>query len=166
MMRDAAGADGHERRQKLVQSRDQLVPTGRDDSSAANRCARDDAEVEQDLPEQLFAREKRVQHERREQLHVQLFEHRSADCRLAGADVAAHNSYAFASFDRLQQQSDGFFVRRAWIEESGVRRQRERRLHEAIKLFVLQRSACLRSDGQVAANIADLPLELRVDRVS
>src|SRR6188472_237477 len=133
---DAARADGHERRQKLVQSRDQLVPTGRNDSPAANRFARDDAEVEQDLAEQLVAREKRVQYERREQLHVQLFEHRSADCRLAGADVAADDSYAFASLDRLQQQADGFFVRRALIEESGVWRQRERRLHEAIKPFV------------------------------
>src|SRR5262249_30268367 len=112
--------------------------SGVDDAPGANRLARHDAEVEQDLAQELLAGEKRVQYERCEQLHIELLEHRPAHRGLASTDIAAQDGHALASLDRLQQLPDGFFVRRTWVEESRVWRERERRLREAVELLVLQ----------------------------
>ena len=57
---------------------------------------------------------------------VELFEHCSADRRLAGTDVAAEDDETFAAPDGLQQESDGFFVRGAGIEEARIGSERER----------------------------------------
>ena len=130
---------GDERQQELVQRADQLVLRGRGDPPAPHRLARDDAEVEQDLAQQLLDRQERIQDQRRERRLVELLEQRAADRRLAGADVAGEDDEAFRAADRLQQAGDGLVVRLAAVEEARVGREREGRLYEAVELLVHRR---------------------------
>jgi len=139
-----AAVNGHQRQQEFVQRADQLVLARGGDASAAHAFTRHDAEIEQDLAQQLLDREERVEDERREDARIELLEQGAADGRLAGADVARQDDEAFLAADGLLELGDGLFVRFAAIEKPRIRRQRERRLYEAVILLVHRRVAGLR----------------------
>ena len=139
-----AAVYGYQRQQELVQRADQLVLARRRDASAPHALARDDAEVEQDLAQQLLDREKRVEDDRREEAGLKLFEQRAAAGRLPGADVAGEDDEAVLAADGLLQEGQGAFVRFAAIEKPRIGRQGERRLYEPVILFVHRCIAGLR----------------------
>ena len=111
------------------------------DAAAAHGLSRDDAKVEQDLAQQLLDRQERIEQQRREARHVEPLEHRAADRGLAGADVTGQDDDAFLAADGLQQQLQRGVVRLTQVEKTRIRREREGRLDEPVKLFVLGRLA-------------------------
>jgi hypothetical protein len=134
---DAAAANRDQRHEELVQRADEIVLGGSADAAAADGLSRHDAKVEEDLAQQFFNRQERIEEQRREARHVQPLEHRTAHRGLAGPDVTRQDDDAFFAADGLQQQLQGGIVRGTQIQKTRIRRQRERRLDEPVKVFVL-----------------------------
>ncbi len=144
----APPADRMQRQQEVVERAREVVARGRDGPSAADVVARDHAEVEQDLAQQLVHRQEGVEHQRRERRLVEPRQQRPGDRGLAGADVAGEHDHAFVPARRVEQLADGLLVRFAQIEEMRVGRQRERRLREAVVLLVGLGWRAGRPDGE------------------
>src|SRR5439155_2375363 len=73
-----------------------------------------------------------IENERRCIVAIQLLEHRPAEGRLAGADLARQLDEAFALTNSVEQMVDGLSVFGAVEEEPRVRRDVERRFAQAI----------------------------------
>ena len=118
-----ARAQRQQAEQKVVDRLDELLLADVRQAPALDVFARDHAEVLQDELQQILFRQKRVQHERRERVPVDLFEQRAAERRLAGADVARDDDKPFAAADGVLQQLERVRVRLALEEKfgSGVR---------------------------------------------
>src|SRR5262249_61998639 len=89
--------------------------------------------------EELVLGHARVQQKRGERRAIDLLEDRTAQRRLAGADVAGDDDEALAAPDRVLQKVERVAVRLAAIEELRIRRQAERLLRESVIVFVHQR---------------------------
>jgi hypothetical protein len=125
-----------ERREKVVEQIAQLRARGRAQPSARQIFDPRDAEIgEQDL-EQLLPRGERIRDEGVERLAFEVLQHRAAERRLAGADVAGEDRQAFAPFYGVQQIVERGRVRAALVEEPRIGRQAERLFLEAVERLV------------------------------
>ena len=155
-----AAMDRHQRKEELVQRADQLVLACGGNPAGPDALSRDDSEVEQHFAQQFLDREERIENQGGEDAGVELLEKGAAAGRFACADVTGKDDEPFLAADGLLQKRDGFFVRFAAIQESRIRRQRERRLYKAVILLVHRRITGLRGDRgcHAAGNITDEPL--------
>ena len=115
----------HERPEKLVQRVAQVRMRCARHPAALQIVDRHDAEVEEQHLQQVLARDERIGHERREGLPIELLQHRFAERRLAGADVACQHDQPFAAANREQQIFERAGVRGALVQKFRIGRQAE-----------------------------------------
>ena len=130
---DGVSLDGGEGREKGVERLDQFVAGG---SSEPRRILRDDAEILEQLLDEVVAIEQRVGDDREERLEGQALQHGPAQQGLAGADVAGDDHQGFAPLEGVGDLRQGGRVRGARKQESGVGDKAERRLVQSEIRFV------------------------------
>ena len=99
---------------------------------------RDDAELDEDDLEEILARRKRVGDEGAERLAIEIGQHRPAQRRLPGPDVAAEHAQALAAADPRQEIVECRAVRAAVVEERRIGGKAEGLFGEAVERLVRQ----------------------------
>ena len=97
---------------------------------------RQHAEVDQQHLQQIFARGKRVGHERAVGFAAEVPEHGAAQRGLAAADLAGQDEQAFAAANAVPQALAGRDVVRAVVDESRIGVEAERLLGQAEERLV------------------------------
>ena len=132
-----------ERRQRIEEVVERITELGarRAVEAAPRQIAhRHDAEVDEQRLQQVFAGDERIGDERRERPPIEVGEHRPAQRRLAGADLAAQDDEPFTPPDAGQQRVVRRPVGRASVQESWIGGEAEGLLVEAVERFVGQRA--------------------------
>ena len=93
------GLQRDQRIEEFVQRIAQVRSRGAVETPACQIPNRNHAKVDEQRLQQIFAGDERIRHERRERPPVQLFQHRSAEGRLAGADLSGQDDETFAAPD-------------------------------------------------------------------
>ena len=100
---------------------------------------RDDAEVDEQRLQQIFARDEWIGDEGRECASVEVLQDRSTERGLAGADLAGEDNETFPALDPGQQLVERRSVCRAPEQEPRVGRQAERLFVQPVERFVHER---------------------------
>jgi hypothetical protein len=116
-----------------VQGVNQIVPAGRGELAPVFR---DDAEVLEQLLQEVVASKQRIADDRHERGPLEPLDDGAAEQRLAGADLAGDNDQRLPPLDCARHLGERGRVGGALEQEAGVRGQAERRLGKSKKPLV------------------------------
>jgi len=130
---------GNQRIEELVERVTQIGTRRACQAAALQIRERHNAEINEQHLEQVFTRDERIGYECRERSPIEMLEHRSNQCRLAGADFAREDDQSFAASNAGEQFFEGWRVRGAAIQKSRIGREAEGLLFQAEVRLIGQR---------------------------
>ena len=122
--------------EKLGEQVAELGARGLPQCAGGQLLNRQRAEVDQQHLQQIFARRKRVRHERAVGIAAEVPQHGAAQRGLAGADLARQDEQAFAPTDAGEQTLSGREVVRTVVVETRIGVEAERLLGQAEERLV------------------------------